>query len=76
MITPYCPFPSIYDILRAAQCAYYVWSKSIVTDDEFDALEVAYKTEGGDLPVGSDSLDHYTIAERNLALYFIAKAHR
>lgn len=68
------PLP-LFDLLRAAQCAYYVWAKPFLTDTQFDAWERKYQTKAGQLPVGSDSLNDYTIPERNLALYFIARAH-
>lgn len=58
------------DILRALQLCYYVDSLSLVSDYDFDMMEKAYEEESGEeLPVGSDSQEDYTEAERALALY-------
>lgn len=69
------PTPSLYDTLRAAQCATHAWSKSIMTHQQFDELAKAYESIYEKLPPGSTDVADYTIPERNLALYFIARAH-
>lgn len=67
-----CPFPPTLDldILRALQICYYVNNLSLISDYHFDMMEQLYEKETGEsLPVGSESLDSYTEAQRALALY-------
>lgn len=58
------------DLLRAAQCCYYVLRNPFLADDDFDRLEKDYKKDGGALPIGSDNKLDYTAGEYALALYF------
>jgi hypothetical protein len=58
-------------MVMACRYAYYVLTKSILTDYEYDALEKDYTMVNGPLPVGSSNKADYTEAQRALALYFL-----
>jgi len=59
-----------YDLLRAVQCCYYVYSFSAMSDVEFDHAEKALLADHGlTLPPGSDKLDDYTHPERALSCF-------
>jgi len=73
---PKWPRPSKRDTLRALQCCYYVFKKTVISDSDFDALEKEWEeATGKELPIGSDNKGDYTETEYALALYFGFRTH-
>lgn len=64
------------DLIMACRYSYYCLARSLVPDEHYDRLEREYRLIHGDvLPVGSESKDSYTPAQRALALYFNLSGH-
>ncbi len=59
------------DMVMACRYAYYVLTKPILKDYDYDVLEKDYTMVNGPLPVGSSKKEDYSEAQRSLALYFL-----
>jgi len=64
------------DLIMACRYSYYCLARNIVPDEAYDRMEREYRMIHGDnLPVGSESREDYTPAQRALALYFNLSGH-